>query len=87
MRSRQILTVVLLAFWVLLGPVGMALSGCAGMEGCDVLCGTTSNAMPFSGTAPTAVLTRAVDVGLDGHLPLADAKVPETPPKRASRPL
>jgi hypothetical protein len=87
MRSRQVVTVVLLAFWVLLGPVGMAFSGCAGMDGCDVLCGTTSNALLVPGAAPTEVLTHAVDVGLDGQLPLADGKVPETPPKPASRPL
>jgi len=83
MNSTRLVTVMLLAFWLLLGPVGMAFSGCAGMEGCDVLCGTTSSAMLIPSTAPTEVRVMAVAVGLDGHLPLADGKVPETPPKSA----
>lgn len=83
MNSRRIVTVMLLAFWVLLGPVGMAFSGCAGMDGCDVLCGTTSSVVRIPSTAPTEVRVRAVEVGLDGHLPMADGNVPETPPKFA----
>jgi len=83
MNSRRIVTVMLLAFWVLLGPVGMAFSGCAGMDGCDVLCGTTSSVVWIPSTAPTEVRVRAVEVDLDGHLPMADGNVPETPPKFA----
>jgi hypothetical protein len=83
MSSKRIVTVMLLAFWVLLGPVGMAFSGCAGMDGCDVLCGTTSSAVLIPSTALTEVRVRAVEVGLDGHLPMADGKVPDAPPKSA----
>jgi hypothetical protein len=83
MSLKRIVTVMLLAVWVLLGPVGMVFSGCAGMDGCDVLCGTASSAMLMPGTAPTEVRVMPVAVGLDGHLPLADGKVPETPPKSA----
>ncbi len=83
MNLRRIVTVMLLAFWVLLGPVGMVFSGCAGMDGCDVLCGTTSSVVRIPSTAPSEVRVRALEVGLDGHLPMADGNVPETPPKFA----
>ena len=83
MNSRRIVTVMLLLFWVLLGPVGMAFSGCAGMDGCDVLCGTSS-AVLMPSAAPTEIRVRSVEAGLDGHLPMADGNVPETPPKFAS---
>jgi hypothetical protein len=85
MGRRQVITVVLVAFWILLGPVGMAFSGCAGMDGCDVLCGTIASAVLIPSTAPTEVRARAVEVGPGGHLPLTDGKVPETPPKYAPR--
>jgi hypothetical protein len=74
---------MLLACWVLLGPVGMAFSDCAGMDGCDVLCGTASSAVRVPSAALTEVRVRAVEAGLDGHLPLADGKVPDAPPKSA----
>jgi hypothetical protein len=75
---------MLLAFWVLLGPVGMVFSGCAGMDGCDALCGTTSGVVRIPSTGPMEVRGSAFEVGLDGHLPMADGNVPETPPKFAS---
>ena len=83
MNSGRIVTVLLLAFWVLLGPVGMAFSGCAGMDGCDVLCGSTSSVVRIPSTAPTEARVMAVEVGLDGHLPMPDGNVLETPPKFA----
>ena len=49
MSSRRLVTVMVMVLWVLLGPVGMAFS-CAGMDGCDALCGTTSAAVQI----PTA---------------------------------
>ena len=55
MRNRRIATWVVLALWVLLGPVGMALSGCIMMDGCDALCGMPSIA-PALGTALAASL-------------------------------
>ena len=83
MNSRRTVTVLLLVFWLLLGPVGMAFSGCAGMDGCDVLCGTTSSAVLIPSAGPTEVLVLAVEGGLEGHLPLADGRVPDAPPKSA----
>ena len=49
MRDRRIATWVVLTLWVLLGPMGMALSGCMMMDGCDALCGMSSTA-PLVGT-------------------------------------
>ena len=42
MRRCRIATFAVLVLWVLLGPVGMALSGCMMMDGCDALCSVPS---------------------------------------------
>ena len=86
MNSRRLVTVMLLVLWVLLGPVGMAFS-CAGMDGCDALCGTSNAAVQI----PTAVAAEAPEywVGprLEGHLPLNSGHVLDAPPKFAPRSL
>ena len=86
MDRRRFLTLVLVIAWVFLGPVGMAFSACAEMEGCDALCGTTASA-----PGPAAVATEAVvlwmEASLDGHLPLTGLEVPDAPPKFAPRSL
>jgi len=83
MSSRRLVTVMLLVLWVLLGPVGMAFS-CAGMDGCDALCGTSSTAV-----IPTAVAAEApvhwAGTSLEGHLPLNSGHVLDAPPKFAPR--
>ena len=83
MRHRRIATFAILVLWVLLGPVGMALSGCMMMDGCDALCGTPSIA-PALGTDPGAPLTAA------GLNPVGPVFVPQnvwtvldSPPKPA----
>jgi hypothetical protein len=82
MSSRRLVTVMVMVLWVLLGPVGMAFS-CAGMDGCDALCGTTSAAVQI----PTAVASEApvhwVGSSLDGPLPLNSGHVLDVPPKSA----
>ena len=82
MIRQRLLIVVLVIAWVFLGPVGMAFSACAEMEGCDALCGTT-----VSAPGPDAVATEAVvlwvESSLDGHLPLTGLEVPDAPPKSA----
>jgi len=82
MSSRRLVTVMVMVLWVLLGPVGMAFS-CAGMDGCDALCGTTSAAVQI----PTAVASEGpvhwVGSSLDGHLPLNSGHVLDAPPKSA----
>jgi len=42
MRGSRVVTLVILMMWLLLGPVGMALSGCMMMDGCDALCSVPS---------------------------------------------
>lgn len=44
MTSRRVSTVLVLVLWVLVGPVGMALSGCMMMDGCDAVCSVPSTA-------------------------------------------
>lgn len=82
MSSRRLVIVMVMVLWVLLGPVGMAFS-CAGMDGCDALCGTTSAAVQI----PSAVASEApVHWGgssLDGHLPFNSGHVLDAPPKSA----
>jgi hypothetical protein len=83
MRDRRIATWVVVLLWVPPGPVGMALSGCIMMDGCDALCGMSSPA-PALGTDQGAPLAAA---GLD---PAGPAFVPQnvwtvldSPPKPA----
>ena len=70
MRDRRIATVVVLALWILLGPVGMALSGCAMMDGCDVLCS-------LSATAPVTAMGLASLPATPGLAPAALPFVPQ----------
>ena len=50
MRGCRVATLTILVLWVLLGPIGMALSGCMMMDGCDALCSVPSVA-PMVATA------------------------------------
>jgi hypothetical protein len=70
MRDQRIATWVVLMLWVLFGPVGMALSGCMMMDGCDALCGMSS-IVPALGTDPGAPLAAA------GLNPAGAAYVPQ----------
>ena len=55
MHGRRLVTVMLLAAWVLLDPIAIAFSGCDGMGArCEVLCGLTCSAGPaLTSTAAT----------------------------------
>lgn len=45
MNFRRVSIVLVLVLWVLVGPVGMALSGCMMMDGCDAhVCSVSSTA-------------------------------------------
>ena len=68
MRDRRIATWVALAFWILLGPVGMALSGCMMMDGCDALC-----SMPSA--APVIEMDLATPPAASGLAPIGPAPV------------
>jgi hypothetical protein len=82
MSQQRLLTLVLLVAWVFLGPVGMAFSACAEMDGCDALCGTSA-AVQGPVAVATEVLALWVESSLDGHLPLSGLEVPDAPPKLA----
>jgi hypothetical protein len=87
MSSRRLAIVMVIVLWVLLGPVGMTFT-CAAMDGCDLLCGTTSAAMQIPPTAVASVSpVHWVASSLDGHLPLNSGHVLDTPPKFAPRSL
>jgi hypothetical protein len=64
MRRCRVATLAILVLWVLLGPVGMALSGCMMMDGCDALCSVPSSA-PMPATAlPTQTASVLVASGV-----------------------
>jgi hypothetical protein len=82
MRGSRLATLVVLVVWVLLGPVGMALSGCMMMDGCDALCSVPSFA-PMPATAlPTQTTSVLVASGV-AFLPQNVWSVPHAPPKPA----
>jgi len=83
MKGARIVTLALLVMWVLLGPVGMALSGCMMMDGCDALCSVPSSAPMVTG-APF-VQTSSILVPSDAATsPQNVWSVPDSPPKVAS---
>ena len=82
MRGSRLAALVILVLWVLLGPVGMALSGCMMMDGCDALCSVPS----FAPMAATALPTQTTSVLLASRVafsPLNIWSVSESPPKSA----
>src|SRR5215467_2312496 len=70
MKGARLVTLVVLVFWVLLGPVGMALSGCMMMDGCDALCGVQSVVLIVAtalSTQTTSVLVPSGVAFSSGH--------------------
>ena len=76
MRNRLIVGLVLVAIWLLLGPVAMAFDGCLG---CELPCAQMACAVP------AAVLTLAPEVitsanpQIDLHPVTSTVATPETP--------
>ncbi len=82
MRGSRLAALVILLMWVLLGPVGMALSGCMMMDGCDALCSVPS----FAPMAATALSTQTTSVLLASRVVFSPQNVwsvPDSPPKPA----
>jgi hypothetical protein len=82
MRGSRFATLAILVLWVLLGPVGMALSGCMMMDGCDALCSVPS----FAPMAAIVLPTQTTSVLLGSRVafsPLNVWSVPDSPPKPA----
>ena len=83
MKGARLVTLVVLVLWVLLGPVGMALSGCMMMDGCDALCSVPSFAPIVTGIP--FVQTSSILVPSDAATsPQNVWSVPDSPPKVAS---
>jgi hypothetical protein len=81
MRSRRIATLAVLVLWVLLGPVGMALSGCMMMDGCDALCGAPSLAAVIT-TGLFAQTSTFISTSI-AFSPQNIWSAPDSPPKSA----
>ena len=82
MTRLRTATLVILVVWVLLGPVGMALSGCMMMDGCDALCSVLSVA-PMVENAPLARVTSVLIASGAAFYPQNVWSVSESPPKSA----
>jgi hypothetical protein len=82
MRRCRVATLTVLVIWVLLGPVGMALSGCMMMDGCDALCSVPSLA-PMDATAPPTQTALALVPSGVAFSPQNVWSVPDSPPKPA----
>jgi len=82
MRGSRLATLVVLVLWVLLGPVGMALSGCMMMDGCDALCGVPS-VVPIVATALSTQTTSVLVPSGVAFSPQNVWSVPDSPPKPA----
>ena len=78
MRNRLILGLVLVAVWLLLGPVAMAFDGCLG---CELPCAQMACAVPAPALtmAPEAVTSASPQVEL--HPVTSTVSTPELPPK------
>ena len=83
MRGSRLATLAILVMWVLLGPVGMALSGCMMMDGCDALCSVPSFS-PMVATALSAHTTSILVPSGVAFPPQNVWSVPDSPPKPAS---
>ncbi len=82
MSPRGLLTVVMLALWVLLGPVSMAFDGCASMgAACEAPCGVSASAA----VAPAGLMAPAPVAYLfspaHDRLPTHTLSALELPPK------
>jgi hypothetical protein len=82
MRRCRVATLTVLVIWVLLGPVGMALSGCMMMDGCDALCSVPSFAPIVEAVLPTYAASALVPGGV-AFSPQNVWSVPDSPPKPA----
>jgi len=82
MRRWDIITIALLAFWVLLGPMALAFDGCSAMGvACEGPCGMPSCAI-LGPTASIAPVPDSSDYTVSrSRLPLNSFAALEPPPK------
>jgi hypothetical protein len=82
MRGCRVATLTVLVVWVLLGPIGMALSGCMMMDGCDALCSVLSLASIVAVEPSIQTVSALVQIGF-AFFPQNIWSAPESPPKSA----
>jgi hypothetical protein len=73
-------TLTVLVVWVLLGPIGMALSGCMMMDGCDALCSVLSLA-PIVAIDLSTQNASVLALGGVAFSPQNIWSAPDSPPK------
>ena len=86
MSRQRVITILVLAIWVLLGPMAMAFTGCATMGAmCEGPCGASACgiAAPTLSIAPVAA--SVLYIAADGQLPANVVPGLEPPPKSLSR--
>jgi len=86
MTGRGAVAIVVLAVWILLGPVAMAFSGCALMAAmCEGPCGTAACVTLTPALSSTPALVSSLEAAIDGHLPPSIPAGLEHPPKSLLR--
>ena len=78
MRNRLILGLVLMAVWLLLGPVAMAFDGCVG---CELPCAQMPCAVPAPALAMAPEAVTSASPQVEFHPVTATVSTPELPPK------
>jgi hypothetical protein len=81
MTRRRLVVAITLVFWVLLGPVGMAFSGCAMMATCGAPCALTSCVMPSISIQAVPLSVTFVQAALFSSPSSTFMKVPPPPPR------
>ena len=76
--SKRTLGLVLVAIWVLLGPIAMAFDGCAG---CELPCAQMACALVSPVVTPAPELVTSAALPLDHHPATSTVATPELPPK------
>ena len=86
MSARGAVVIVVLAVWVLLGPIAMAFSGCPSMAAmCEGPCGAVACATLAPALSSTPALISSLGTAIDDHLPPNVPAGLEHPPKSLLR--
>lgn len=78
MRNRLIVGLVLVAIWLLLGPVAMAFDGCAG---CELPCAQMACAVPAPALTMAPEAATSATPQIERHPVATTVSTPELPPK------
>jgi hypothetical protein len=85
MTSRHVLTLVVLAIWIMAGPIAMAFDGCAAMGAmCEGPCGSTACSITALPVAAVPEVLDAVVAGAVQSAPEGIARAVDLPPRSVS---